>query len=383
MPDWVHITDEETLVHELEQIQGVASVGIDTESDSFYHYRERVCLIQMTGAGGKDLIIDPLAIDDLSALAPLMADPDVVKIFHGADYDLSSLKRDFDWEIAPIFDTMLAAQSLGFPGISLADLVLKYFDVKLDKKYQRRDWSKRPLLREHIEYARLDSHFLPDLRDLLVDEVAAAGRDRQVDEECRILEVREWTDHSFSPDDFLKIRGVGKLDEPARRVLRSLCILRDRIAQKVDRPHFKVMANDALLHISRRAPTTHDALVDALGKRHHIVRRYSRDIVEAVKKGRADRTRLPRSRTDGRGIRRPTGPLECRTFNALRDWRNKLSESRGVQPGALISNALLQEIAVLRPKELEDLAKVPDIREWQKEEFGEEILEVALGQRKG
>lgn len=383
MEEWTYITDEESLVHELEQIQGAASVGIDTESDSFYHYRERVCLIQMTGAGGKDLIIDPLAIDDLSVLAPLMADPDVVKIFHGADYDLSSLKRDFGWDIAPIFDTMLAAQALGFPGISLADLVLKYFDVKLDKKYQRRDWSKRPLLREHIEYARLDSHFLPEIRDLLVAEVAAAGRARQVDEECRILEAREWTDHSFSPDDFLKIRGVGKLDEPARRILRSLCVLRDGLAEKVDRPHFKVMANDALLHISRKAPTTHDELVDVLGQRHHIVRRYSRDIVAAVKAGRADRSPLPRNRHDGRGVRRPTGPLECRTFNALRDWRNKLSEARGVQPGALISNALLQEIAVLRPKALEDLAKVPDIREWQREEFGEEIIEVALGQRKG
>jgi len=383
MAGWEYITDEEGLVRALAEIRGVASVGIDTEADSFYHYRERVCLIQLTGAGGKDLVIDPLAIDDLSVLGPLMADPDVVKIFHGADYDLSSLKRDFAFEIAPIFDTMLAAQALGFSGISLADLVHKYFDVKLDKKYQRYDWSKRPLLREHLEYARLDSHYLPRLHELLVEEVVEAGRDRQLDEECRLLEVREWVDHTFSPDDFLKVRGVGKLDDPARRVLRSLCVLRDRIAEQVDRPHFKVMGNDVLLRMARKAPGSHEQLVELLGKRHHVVRRYSRDVVDAVKAGRADQTHLPRSRQHNKGGRRPTGPLECRTFNALRDWRNKLCDTRGVAPGALISNALLQEIAVLRPKEIEDLAKVPDIRDWQREEFGEELLEVVLAQRKG
>ena len=383
MTDWEYITERDALRRALREIDGVASVGIDTESDSFYHYRESVCLIQMTGDGGRDLVIDPLAIEDLDDLAPLMADPDVVKIFHGADYDLSSLKRDFGWDIAPVFDTMLAAQALGFDGISLADLVFKYFDVKLDKKYQRRDWSKRPLLDEHLEYARLDSHYLPRLFRILADEVEAGGRSRQIDEECRVLETREWVDHAFTPDDFLKIRGVGKLNDDARRVLRSLCVLRDRMAERVDRPHFKVMGNEVLLRLARKPPQNRDQLIELLGRRHHVVRRYSRDLLDAIEAGRTDRSPLPRSRTDAKCVRRPTGPLECRTFNALRDWRNKLSDTRGVQPGALISNALLQEIAVLRPTELDDLAKVPDIREWQRDEFGEEILEVALAQRKG
>ena len=381
MADWEYITDSETLERVLAELEGVDSVGIDTESDSFYHYRESVCLIQMTGAGQRDLVIDPLSIDDLTVLAPLMANPSVVKIFHGADYDLSSLKRDFGYEIAPVFDTMLAAQALGFDGISLADLVMKYFEVKLDKKYQRRDWSLRPLEREHLEYARLDSHFLPQLRELLLVEVAAAGRQRQIEEECRILEIREWADHTFCSDDFLKVRGVGKLNDDARRILRALCVLRDRLAERLDRPHFKVMGNEVLLRLARKPPHDREQLMDLLGKRHHVVRRYSRDILEAIEIGRKDRESLPRSRATGKGPRRPTGPLESRTFNALRDWRNKLSDERSLAPGVLISNALLQEIAVLRPTSLEDLRRVPDIRDWQREELGEGILAVVLAQK--
>jgi len=374
-PDFEHVTSDRDLKRVLEFLPSGGVVGVDTESDSFFHYRERVCLIQMTG-GGRDVVIDPLAIDDLSPLGPLMADPSVVKVFHGADYDISSLKRDYGFTIEPIFDTMLAAQALGYDGISLADLVERFFSVKLDKRYQRRDWSRRPLPDEQLDYARLDSHFLPRLRELLSREIEEAGREKQVAEECRILEQREWVDHTFKPDDFIRIRGVGKLDDRARRILRSLCVVRDDLARRQDRPHFKVIGNEVLLKIARRAPETRQELVEHLGAKHHVVRRYSDRVIEAVRRGLKDREPLPRSRPDSRGGRRLSGPVEKRLYASLRTWRNQLAEERGVSSGVLINNAQLQEIAVLRPSSVDDLDKLPDLRQWQRDEFGPEIVAI-------
>lgn len=375
---WTYVDTPELLRSELAAIEGATLLGVDTEADSFFHYQEQVCLIQITGKE-RDLIVDPLRISNellTEALEPWMADPTVEKIFHGSDYDISSLKRDFGFEITPIFDTMIVAQALGFERFSLADLVEHYFDVKLEKKYQRRDWSKRPLREEHLSYARLDSHYLPRIRKLLWKEVAAAGREDQLLEEFAILEKKEWVDHSFKPDDFLRIKGVGTLDDRGKRVVRALGVMRDRHARRVDRPHFKVIANQLLLKIAAQPPGSMNQLRSLLGEKNHVVRRYATDVLEAVEIGLKDRTKLPRSRphSHSRSGRRLNSPEETRTFEALRTWRNKTAEARKVQPGVVVPNAVLQEIAAVGPRSPEDLESIRDLRRWQCKEYGDELL---------
>ena len=122
-------------------------LGVDTESDSFHHYQEKVCLVQISDLS-TDYVIDPLAVSDMSPLGELFANPDVVKIFHGADYDVVSLKRDFGYRFSNLFDTMIASQFLGLPRIGLADLIHQYFGHVIDKKYQRHDWAERPRRRQ-------------------------------------------------------------------------------------------------------------------------------------------------------------------------------------------------------------------------------------------
>ncbi len=377
---WTYVDTTELLAQELAAIEGATLLGVDTEADSFFHYRERVCLIQITGKQ-RDLIVDPLRIphDALTeALEPWMANPDVEKIFHGSDYDISSLKRDFGFEITPIFDTMICAQALGFERFSLADLVEHYFGVKLEKKYQRRDWSKRPLRDEHLSYARLDSHYLPRIRRLLWKEVAAAGREDQLMEEFSILEKKEWVDHSFKPDDFLRIKGVGTLDERGKRVLRALGVMRDRHARRVDRPHFKVIANQLLLKIAVRPPRSLNQLRRLLGEKNHVVRRYAEDVLDAVDEGLKDRSKLPKSRPHphSRPGRRLNTPEETRTFEALRTWRNKTAETRKVQPGVVVPNAVLQEIAAVGPRTQTELESIRELRRWQCKEYGDELLRI-------
>ena len=140
------IEDDAALVAAAERLAGAPVIGVDTEADSFHAFKEKVCLVQLSDLEN-DYIVDPLKVSDMSPLAPIMADPNTVKVLHGADYDIVSLKRDFGYQFDNVFDTMISAQFLGFDKVGLADLIKRFFGHTIDKQYQRHDWAKRPLLR--------------------------------------------------------------------------------------------------------------------------------------------------------------------------------------------------------------------------------------------
>jgi len=373
-----YITRDDELGEVIAVLTPSSVLGIDTESDSLFSYRESCCLIQITGDEGPDFIIDPLSIRDLSPLAPLMENPDTVKIFHGADFDIVSMKRDFGFRFCNIFDTMIAAQAVGHERFGLFDLASNYFGVTLNKKYQRHDWSSRPLKEEHLNYARLDSHFLPALMGLLAAEGAERGRSAMFAEEFALLEAREWTGRSYQPDDCVRIKGAARLDPDQLRVLRAVCVLRDGMARDRNRPSFKVWGNDACLKLATTAPTDRDALKKALGESSHIVRRYGREVVAAVIEGKNDSSDPPspppsrnrRSRGNSPAFTRDCEPL----FSHLRTWRNKQAQEQKLGPGMIVNNAVLKGVAALHPGEEAELQQIPEIRRWQIKAFGAELV---------
>ena len=143
-------------------------VAVDTESDSLYSYFEKVCLIQFS-IPGTDYLLDPLSVD-VTGLAPFFANGEVQKIFHAAEYDILSLKRDYGFTFVNLFDTMIAAKILGWPRYGLGPILAEYFGVKLDKRFQRYNWGQRPLSRKAREYAHLDTHYLLPLRQIQFSE---------------------------------------------------------------------------------------------------------------------------------------------------------------------------------------------------------------------
>ena len=253
----VMVESDEALVAAVASLSSASVLGIDTESDSFHHYQEKVCLVQISDLH-TDYVIDPLRVGDMSPLGALFAERSIVKVFHGADYDVVSLKRDFGFKFANLFDTMIASQFLGLPRIGLADLIESNFGHVVDKRYQRHDWAQRPLEDEHLEYARGDTHFLPALRELLTLRLERSGRLRSVMEECRLMENREWQGRTRDPSDFLRVKGARQLDELSQRVLRSLYAYRDQEAASMDRPAFKVIPDPVLLELARTRPRTYD-----------------------------------------------------------------------------------------------------------------------------
>jgi len=150
-------------------------LAVDTEANSLHAYREQVCLIQFS-TPQTDYLVDPLSLDDLTHLAPLFSDQGIEIIFHAAEYDVLGLQRDFDFSFSNLFDTMLAARTLGYKQVGLGRLLADKFNVDVDKHNQKADWGQRPLTPGLIDYARLDTHYLIALRDILEAELREKGR---------------------------------------------------------------------------------------------------------------------------------------------------------------------------------------------------------------
>ena len=201
------ISSEAELAAVVDAVEHETEIAVDLEMDSLHHYREKVCLIQIS-TRKQSWLIDPLAIADLSCLAIPFSNPDLLVVMHGADYDIRSLHRDFGIEVCNLFDTMVASRLLGINEFGLAALLKARFGIELDKKYQKADWSRRPLSPEMCAYAIADTATLLPLYDQLASELQQAGRRLWLDEECRLISQARVTEKNGPL--FLGFKGAGK-----------------------------------------------------------------------------------------------------------------------------------------------------------------------------
>lgn len=369
----VLVDSDEALVAAVEAMRGLPAIAVDLEADSFHHYREKVCLLQVS-IPGTDFVIDTLAISSMAPLGALLEDPDQVKVLHGADYDVVSLKRDYGIAIRGLFDTMIAAQFLALPRLGLADLLASTFAVELDKSYQRHDWARRPLLPVHLDYARGDTHWLLALREVLQYRLERAGWSAAVAEECRLLEQREWQGRSPDPGDFLRVKGANGLDEVGYRVLRALYEYREEQGRMMDRPVFKVIPDRVLAVVARHRPTDLDGLGALVRKSSALMRQHGQGLVAAVAAGIADDRPLPDAPARKKG--RTSGSANAHVVEKLKTWRSRRMVTDRLPPAVVAPNALLRELARVLPSRLEDLDAVPELRRWQAERYGPELLEI-------
>jgi ribonuclease D len=274
------VADPAALEALLDALRPEPVVALDTESNSFHVYRERVCLLQVSTRTA-DFVVDPLAVD-VSPLGAVLCDGRET-VLHGADYDVRCLKREYGWRLPHLFDTMAAARRLGRPGLGLSALVEQHFGARLSKAFQRSDWGRRPLTREQIAYAALDTHFLLPLHDLLAGELVERGAmDAARGEFGRIAAV-EPRERVFDPEGYRRIRDARALDEPGRAILRALYVAREARARDLDRPPFKVLAEAAMIDIARRRPRSEEELSRIPGVTPSVLRRLGQDILEAVR----------------------------------------------------------------------------------------------------
>jgi ribonuclease D len=356
----------------LEDLRGVAEIALDTEGASFHRFLDRIYLLQISTRTA-DIIIDPLAAGPLPGITAILADPAVEVVFHDADYDLRLLRQDYGVRALNIFDTRVAAQLLGIRSFGLAALLEKYFDVRLEKKYQRADWSLRPLTQAMLEYAVLDTHYLLPLRDRLREELEKLGRWEWAREEFARVEA----DHAAAESDdptaaFFRVKGARDLTRRELAILRELVPWRDSVARRLDRATFRVAGNDILLEIARTRPHTIDELSRIRIVPRVLVERSGRDILDAVRAGEAvPESELPRFPRGQRWARDPD--YEARV-DELRRIRESAAARLNMDPGVLCSRDRLEAIARVQPRTIEELRAVPGLRNWQIEALGGELL---------
>ncbi len=352
-------------------------VAVDSESDSLYSYHEKVCLIQFS-VPGVDYVLDTLAVRELTPLGTLFASPQIEKIFHAAEYDIMVMKRDFHFTFENIFDTMVAARILGWKQVGLGSILEQRFGVKLDKRFQRADWGKRPLTPEEIAYARDDTHYLIALRDMQKQELERLGRLREAQEEFERLTRVAWSEREFDPNRYYTIEGARQLSPADLGVLRELYLFRDKHAREEDRPPFKIMSESTLIHLSRAQPKTLRELANVHGVGDWLVRRYGRGILEAVERGIHTPQRTP-PRILNRNAGKIPDPATRERYSRLKEWRRERAQARGVESDVIIPNEALMALARRNPQTREELEAITALGAWKAQEYGDEILQILNG----
>ncbi len=366
---WIRTADE--LDDLIEELAGSGAIGIDTEADSLHHYTEKVCLIQLTAFRGASWLIDPLALRDLSPLAPILADPSVLKVVHGGDNDVTSMRRDFGFTFRTMFDTSIAARLLGDTELGLQAMVRNELGVELSKGSQRDDWSKRPLTPKQEAYALADVAHLMELAARLTARLAEAGRTEWAREEFAALASLQPNAKRNGPDEFRRIKGSAKLSRRQQAVLREIYNWREERAAAADRPPFKIVGPEVLFALADRTSTTIDDVASALAS-------YPRQSgeIEVVFEAIERALNLPEDQLPAReqGERTTVPHAARRRIEALRSWRDGQAKRSKLDPSIVMSQRLIDRLGLAGPQTLAELAAIEGIRQWRVTEWGAALL---------
>lgn len=367
------ITTDEELRTLCEHLSKQSRLAVDLEGDSLHHFKEKLCLLQVSDESA-DYIVDVLTITDFGPMKALLEDSSILKVMHGADYDVVSLKRDYGCSINSLFDTAIAAQFLNYEKWGLANLIQRHFGFVLEKRYQKHDWSRRPLYWEHIDYARMDTHYLLALYEILKLQLERKDLLDACLEESTCLTQREWNGRQFDGEDFLRVKKAHTLSKESLKVLRTLYETRDGWAKRRDVPVFHYATDAVLFGVAQNLPEDRSSLIDAVHSKYAgLVSKKSAELLKLVEEGKSDERPLPATPA-GVGKRKKNRWLN-ETVNKLREWRTTEHES-GVHLFLLPTNNQIKDLAFDLPMTSEKLVQANVLREWQIRLWGEAILSI-------
>lgn len=374
LPSPVMVATPEYLAYFRETIQDANRLAVDTESNSLYTYREQVCLIQVS-TDQADFLIDPLRLaskSELDFFGETLADPNVEKVLHAAEYDVMVLKRDFGFTLANIFDTMIATRILGWKHIGLGTILSERFGIEVNKSNQRANWGQRPLPPNLIRYAQIDTHFLLPLRDDLHKDLEEGGHLEEAYELFAEVCSARWSGGHFDPDGFWQLSGARSLEPTALAILRELYLYREEQARQRDLPVFKVMSDEMLLILAAAAPRSLDAMRQRrLSERQ--TQRYGDGILRCVQRGLRASPPVPPRRNNNH-----SSDVVLKRFEALHTWRKARAAKRGVPSDVVMSKDALWELAEVAPCTHQQLAMIHSLGPWRLKTYGDEILDVLL-----
>lgn len=347
LPPPIWVNTNQLLLKMIEDLSTQSRVAVDTESNSLHAFREQVCLMQFSSTNA-DYLVDPLALKDLSALAPIFSNPRIEKIFHAAEYDLVCLRRDFGFSFANLFDTMQAARVLGYPAVGLDRLISDKFKVQTDKRHQKANWAARPLSKEQIHYARLDTHYLFVLRDALEMELREKERLEFAKEDftraCLVDEPRQ----KVNGESWERFSGRKDLSLRELTILAHLCKWRDKEAEKLNRPPYKVIMDDVFVLLSKNLPEKKVDL-SSVGLSEKQINLWGDGVLAAIRRG-VDAPLVERKQVEAKN------DAFLRRMEKLKMWRKKVGLEMGVESDIILPKPYLSLLAENPPKSEDDLA---------------------------
>ena len=343
----------------IQEIADSRAIALDTESNSFHHYPEQLCLIQIA-TGHKVYIIDTISLKELDPLKAVLVDDSIQKVIHGADYDIRSLDRHYGLRIRNLFDTSIAARFTGITQFGLAALARDILGVTINKskRLQRADWGRRPLSAEALEYAANDVRHLLALREILDQRLQTLGRAAWVAEECtRIEEVRYTTPNLETA--YLSVKGAKDLDGRGLAVLQSLFLFREEEARRQHRPLLMVLPDATLIFLATDPET---ALSEVPGLGQTGLKRFGQGLRQALRDGI---TAPPIHRPHPLKTVRASEE-QVRLLSRLKEWRTSLGSRLFLDPSLLWSLTSLQRLAKA-PDTLSAELTSDNIRQWQRD----------------
>ncbi len=353
-------------------------VAIDTEADSLHHYAEKLCLIQIT-VPDEDYVIDPLAKIELADFFRALSQKDL--ILHAADGDIRLIKKALTFSPRKLlFDTMIAAQILGYDKIGLQSLAEKHCGIVLSKAEQKADWAERPLKEKLIRYAANDTHYLKQISDVMRKELVELGRLGWHDQQCtKLLETLETLkpveDNSATA---WQIKGAKTLKGKELTILKELWFWRDGLARQKDKPAFKILNSEYLLDMAKWAGEHPGVDVGEWKEAPRNVKGEHRQALNALIK-RADS--LPQAVMELPARERPKqrwGDRESKLLTELKTVRDKYAAELKISASLIATNTVLETLAMEKPKEISELGS-KGMLPWQVEIAGEDLLKKLSG----
>lgn len=370
MNDPVWVARPADLKKMIVDLQRFCCVAVDTESNGLYVYQEQVCLLQFS-TPETDYLVDPLMLGDLSGLNVIFESPSIEKVFHAAEYDILCLKRDFGFHFANLFDTMLVARILGRKDVGLGHMLAGEFGLAIDKKHQRANWGRRPLSPSMLAYARLDTHYLIELRDRLYAELVEKDLLALAEEDFRRMCLTPPAPLAAQVDICWSIATPKDVDPQQAAILQELCEYRDRQARYTNQPTFRILPNRAMIDIAVKAPQTLEELDEVPDLPGKTLERYGAGLLSAVAKGKLSPPQHPPRN------HRPADAM-LRRLDWLREWRKETGRSLSVESDVVLPKDMLIAIAETNPHSLEALGQLMQAQSWRFEHFGQDIFKVLI-----
>jgi len=356
------VDSEEKISSVVKELKNSREIAVDIEGNSLYGYGAKICLVQIS-TRNQNFIIDPMRIK-ISFLKDIFSNPKIEKILHGSAYDIQMLYHCAQIQICNLFDTQIAAQFLGEKKTGLAGLVEKYFNVVLQKKYQKSNWAIRPLSDEMLEYAVSDTRYLLPLADRLKEKLNSIDRIEWVKEECEYLALNGIKTQKKTKS----IRGMGKISGEKFAIAQAIIEMREDIAREKDLPPFRIIDRESILKIASSDVITEEKL-RYLTAGYPIIQKHLGEMIERIKSVQSNGYEKIYHKEKKK---KHDGSFPLKTEKLYR-WREKKAEELKLAPHLILSHKQIVALAETKIKTPDDIFKFDHLKKWQKKSFGKEL----------